>query len=272
MSSRTKTFTSRLLAGPALTDLRGALRLLPVIIFMAKGDLRARYRRSVLGPFWLTLGTAIGTLGLGLVWSELFRMDRNKFVPALTAGLILWQFLSGCIVEATSAYWRQSAIIRNVSVPLSVHPIQMLVKHLVNLAHNLPVFLVVALWFDVPVNRYTLLFIPCLLLVAANLMWVTMLFSMLGARFRDLEYLLAAAMPMLMFLSPVFYRPEYLSVSGPVMWFNPFTHLIELTRYPLLGGAPPNSVVLTNLLFCAVGWAVTLMVFNAKHDRIAYWV
>ena len=86
----------RLADGPALADLHRAARLLRVIAFMAAGDLRARYRRSVLGPFWMTLGTAIGTLGLGLVWSELLHMDQARFVPSLTTGLVMWQLLSGC--------------------------------------------------------------------------------------------------------------------------------------------------------------------------------
>ena len=262
----------RILAGPAFTDIRTAINLMPLIAFMARGDLRARYKRSVLGPLWLTLGTAMGTLGLGLVWSELFKMERDKFVPALTAGLIMWQLLSGCILEATTTYWRQASIIRNVSMPLSVHPIQMVVKHLVNFFHNLPVFIIVVYFFNVPVTPSTLLFIPCMLLLIANLLWITLLFSMLGARFRDLEYVVAAALPVLMFLSPVFYRPNYLPVSGELMWLNPFSYLIELIRYPLLGTAPPAFVVVTNLLYCAIGWVFAISVFNAKRDRIAYWV
>ena len=94
----------KVLGGPALTDLRHAWGLLHVIAFIAASDLRARYRRSVLGPFWMTLGTAAGTLGLGLVWSELLRMERASFVPSLTCGLILWQLLSGCILESTTTY------------------------------------------------------------------------------------------------------------------------------------------------------------------------
>lgn len=263
---------TNLTAGAGITDIRRALALLPLIAFMARGDLRARYKRSVLGPLWLTLGTAIGVLGLGIVWSELFKMERATFVPALTAGLILWQLLSGCIVEATTAYWRQAAIIRNISVPLSIHPIQLVIKHLINFAHNLPVFVAVVFFFDVPVTVHTLLIIPCMVLIAANLLWITLLFSTLGARFRDLEYLVAAAMPILMFLSPVFYRPHYVPIAGEYIWLNPFSQFIELARYPLLGSAPPAFVVLTNLLFCVLGWAFTLHVFNAKRDRIAYWM
>lgn len=260
------------LAGPGVADLRQAWQMLPVIAFLAASDLRVRYRRSVLGPFWMTLGTAAGTLGLGLVWSELLRMERATFVPSLTAGLILWQLLSGTMTDATTTYWRQAALIRNLSMPLSMPPIQMVLKHLINFAHNLPVLLAVGLLFDVPVTRHTLLVLPCLLLLAANLLWITLLLSMLGARFRDLEYVLNAAMPVLMFLSPVFYRPDYLPFSAHFIWFNPFSHLIELIRYPLLGTAPPGFVVLTNVLLCLGGWMATLWLFNAKRNRIAYWL
>lgn len=262
----------KVLGGPALSDLRHAWGLLHVIAFIAASDLRARYRRSVLGPFWMTLGTAAGTLGLGLVWSELLRMDRASFVPSLTCGLILWQLLSGCILESTTTYWRQASLIRNLSMPLSMPPIQMVLKHLINFAHNLPVLLVVVLAFDVSVTRHTLLALPCLLLVAANLLWLALLLSMLGARFRDLEYVLGAALPLLMFLSPVFYRPDYLPFSAQFIWFNPFSHLIELVRYPLLGAAPPGFVVLTAALLCLGGWIGTLWLFNAKRNRIAYWI
>jgi lipopolysaccharide transport system permease protein len=270
---RTMISTARkVAAGPAFTDLQRAARLLHVIAFMAAGDLRARYRRSVLGPFWMTLGTAAGTVGLGLVWSELLRMDRASFVPSLTAGLIMWQLLSGCLTESTTTYWRQSAILRNLSVPLSMPPIQMLLKHLINFLHNLPVFLAVLLVFRLPVGWATLLAVPGLLLVAANLLWITLLFAMLGARFRDFEYVVGAAMPVLMFLSPVFYRPSYLPFNGRFVWLNPFSHLIEVVRYPLLGAAPPGFVVLTTVAMAVSGWAFTLWLFNAKRNRIAYWL
>jgi lipopolysaccharide transport system permease protein len=253
-------------------DLTRAFRSFPLIAYLAWSDLQARYRRTVLGPFWLTLGTALGTAGLGLIWSELFALDRAVFVPALTAGLIMWQLLSGCTTDATTTFWRQGAMIRNVQMPLAVYPIQMVVKHSLNFLHVLPVFVVVALVFDVPVNANTLLVVPCLAITLANLLWITTLLSMLGARFRDLEYLLVAGMPILMFLSPVFYRPSYLPITGRLVWLNPFSHFIELVRYPLLGTVPPAFVVLTNLAFLLLGSVFTLRLFHLKRDRIAYWV
>ncbi|BBO60095.1 ABC transporter permease [Mycoavidus sp. B2-EB] len=257
---------------PALEDIREALQKASLIAFMAWSDVRARYKRSVLGPFWLTLGTAVGTVGLGFIWSELFKIDRSIFIPTLTSGLIIWQFIAGCITEAPTAFTRQAAIIRNLVLPLSIHPIQLVVKHLINLLHNLPVFFVVSIVFNVNFTYYSLLVVPCLLLVVANLLWITLMLGLLGARLRDLEYLVMAIMPILMFLSPVMYRPNYLPFSQKLMWLNPFSHLIEIVRAPLLGMPPSLFVVCINLAICVLGWLVALVFFSKKKTRVALWV
>jgi ABC-type polysaccharide/polyol phosphate export permease len=261
-----------LYSAPGVADLRKALMMLPMLLHLARSDLLARYRRSILGPFWLTLGTAAGTVGLGWVWSELFKIDRAQFIPSLTVGLIAWALISGCVLEAPMTFARQGLIIRNLPTPLAIHPIQLVVRHLVNFAHNLPVFLAVVLFLDVPVNAHTLLAIPLFLLVVANLLWMTLVLSVLGSRFRDLEYLLAATMPLLMFLSPVFYRPGSLTATAHLVWFNPFSHLIEVIRYPLLGSVPPTFLIVSNVAFCVVGWTFAIALFNAKRDRIAFWI
>lgn len=232
----------------------------------------ARYKRSVLGPFWLTLGTAIGVGGLGLLWSELLKVDRSSFIPSLTAGLIIWQFLAGCMTDSSTLFIKQASVIRNLQLPYFIHPIQLLMRHAINFAHNMLVFLAVVLLLNVPVNWNILWLVPGLVLVSANLLWIILLFGMLGARFRDFEYAVSSLVPLLFFISPVLYRPGYLPLAGQWIWMNPFSHFIELIRTPLLGSAPPDYVILTTALLAVAGWSITFMLFNARRNRIAYWV
>ena len=257
---------------PGLADILETFKLPRLIFYMAWSDIRARYKRSVLGPFWITISTAIGVVGLGFVWSELFKMDRAAFIPVLTIGLILWQFISTCIVESTSVFSRQANIIRNLNLPISLHTAQMILRLLINLAHNIPLFFLVMLILGGKFNLNTLMFFPGFLLVIANLFWISLLIATLGARFRDLEYLLSTMMPLLMFLSPVMYRPNALPFSGKYLWFNPLTDLIEIVRYPLLGEAAPSFVYAVNIGMLLIGGTLTLLLFNAKRNRIAFWV
>jgi lipopolysaccharide transport system permease protein len=114
--------------------------------------------------------------------------------------------------------------------------------------------------------------IPGILLVIANLYWMSLMIGTLGARFRDLEYLVSMIMPLLMFLSPVMYRPNALPSIGKYMWLNPLADMIEIVRYPLLGQITPSFVYAVNIGMLLVGSALTLTLFNAKRNSIAFWV
>jgi lipopolysaccharide transport system permease protein len=257
---------------PGLADIVDAFRMPRLILYMGWSDIRARYKRSVLGPFWITLSTAVGVVGLGFIWSELFKMDRAVFIPMLTIGLILWQFMSACIIESPSVFIRQANIIRNLNLPIALHPAQLVLRHLINLAHNIPLFILVAVFLGRTFDWQTLMVIPGLFCVIANLYWMSLMIGTLGARFRDLEYLISTTMPLLMFLSPVMYRPSALRSFGQYIWLNPLADMIEIVRYPLLGEATPGFVYLINIGMLLAGGAVTVILFNAKRNRVAFWV
>lgn len=257
---------------PAMEDITESLHRFDLIVYLAISDLRSRYRRTVLGPFWFTLNTLVASVGLGLLWSELLNIDRVTFMPSITVGMIVWSFISGIIVDSTTLYSTQSTVIRNINLPLSIWPAQLVSRHLINLAHTAPVFLVLAYALRFPLTKIAWLALPGLLLVSLNMLWLSLLLGMLGARFRDLGHLVVSLMPLIMLVSPVFYRPNFLPFSENIMWLNPFSHFIELVRYPLLGSPPPLFVVKTNLLLFAIGTILTLWIFNRKHHRISFWL
>ncbi len=257
---------------PGLADLIRMLKNPELVLFMAWSDVRARYKRSVLGPFWITLSTAIGAVGLGFIWSELFHLERRTYVPMLTIGLILWQFFSSGITEASGVFIRQASLIKNLDLPISLHAGQLVLRQTINLAHNVPLFFLVVLILGTPMNPVCFLALPALLLVILNLFWIILLIGILGARFRDLEYLIGSIMPLLMFFSPVLYRPNALPFTGKFLWLNPLAHMIEIVRHPLLGEMPPTVSVVGNIVLLLVGGSVTLFLFNKKRNRIALWV
>jgi lipopolysaccharide transport system permease protein len=199
-------------------------------------------------------------------------MERKAFIPMLTIGLILWQFLSASLTEASGVFTRQANIIRNLNLPFALYPAQLILRQLINLAHNIPLFFVVVLVLGVPLSASSLMAIPGFILCVANLFWMVLLIGILGARYRDFEYLISMVMPLLMFLSPVMYRPNALPFSGQYIWFNPIASMIEVVRYPLLGEPTPDFIYWINIGMLVVGSTITVLFFNAKRNRIAFWV
>ena len=247
------------------------LHSITVALHFAWGDTKARYRRSVLGPFWIVLSTAVGVVGLGFLWSSLLHTDKATFIPSLTVGLIVWQLLNSTITEGPQVFLRYSSLIRNISVPLILFPILSLAKNIIIFLHNCLVIVAVMLIFHLPLSPVQLLVIPGFLLLAANLLWISLFVGMLGARFRDLELLIGAIMPMMFFLSPVIFRPDHL-VSQALIWFNPFSYFITIIRDPLQGVVPPPFVYGVTFAMLVAGWTAATMLYKMRRTRLAFWI
>lgn len=253
-------------------DITAGFCRLNMAIYFAWGDTRARYRRSFLGPFWMVLSSAVSVAGLGFLWSLLLKDDPAKLVPSLTIGLVVWQFLSSCILEAPSIFYRNSHFIRNITTPYFVFIIHMLLRQLINFAHNFIVIIGVLIYFSTPINLNQLLIIPGLLLVLLNLSWIVLLISMLGSRFRDFEQIVGAVMPLFFFMSPVIFRPSQLSMAKEIIWLNPFSYLITLIRDPIVGQIPPMFVYQVTIISLFIGGLFTIYQFGKQRKFIAFWI
>jgi ABC-type polysaccharide/polyol phosphate export permease len=259
-------------AAPARDDLRRALGMMPVAFHFAWGDIRARYRRSLLGPLWMALGTIIGVVGLGYLWSAIFQLPYRDYVPSLAIGLVIWQFISAAIAESPSLLVRNAPIIRNLRTPVAFFSLQLLLRHVITLGHNALVVLAVLLVYPPPWSLVQFLSLVGMALVAANLWWISLTLSMLGARYRDLDPLVAAAMPLLFFLSPVVFNPEHLSVQRSVIWLNPITYFIAVIREPIQGTVPDAAVYGVVCAVLVVGWTAAFWLLARRAGRVAFWI
>ncbi|USE33903.1 ABC transporter permease [Endozoicomonas sp. SCSIO W0465] len=243
-----------------------------LVINLAWDDIKVRYARSVIGPFWLVMTTAISALGLGYVWSILFNQNKSTFIPALCIGLVIWQFLSSCIMETPNCFIVNTAIIRNTINPILIYPLVAIIRNLIILAHNFLIIFIVFCLYPPNFGYNTFLIIPGLILVIGNLIWISVILGFLGARYRDLSPAITSMMTILFFLSPVIYKPDQLGLKAMVIWLNPFTYLISAIRDPLTGHASPSFsyVVMTSTLI--IGFMVMAIMIEKYRYRIPYWL
>jgi len=248
------------------------MSLLRNAIYLAWTDTRARYKKSFLGPFWLTLSNLIGVLGLSLVWANLLKEDMHTFVPSLTIGMIVWQLVAGAIGDAPGTFVRQANVIRNVAIPTWFFAVRALSRHAINLVHNLVIVVGVVIYFKFPLTLVTWLAVPGLALVILNLYWITFFLGIIGARFRDIEYLVSSFLPLLFFISPVIFRPDRLPVSMEIIWMNPLSYFIEVVRAPFLGKVPSLATYLIMLGLLLTGGTLTALITHSRGKRIAFWI
>ncbi len=256
----------------AVADFREALERWPLWMTLGWHDILSRYRRTVLGPIWNTLSTAISIGGLGVVYGVLFKADLRQFLPYLAAGMISWIFVSTMVTDGCQTFLATAPVIKNVRLPLASYGLRVLVRNTLLFAHNLPVFVLVGLLFGIRPTAATALFVPGLALVLATSLWVTLALGILGARFRDLPPVVTSLVGVAFFVTPVVWDRGMLGEHQIIAAVNPFTHFVALLRDPLVGKAPPGEAWIAALAITAIGWCVTFWLFRRCRSRVVFWL
>ena len=235
-------------------------------------DIRKRYRRSVLGPFWLTLSMAVMVGSLGLIYGTLFRLDLEGYLPFLAVGLATWTFIASFLNEGCISFIELEPLIKNVRIPMSLHILRALWRNLIIYGHNIVIFAVIAPLFGIWPGAAALLAVAGLALLLVNAGWIMLLLGMICTRFRDVPPIIGSVVQLLFFVTPVMWKPELLGDRRYLMVLNPFYHLLEVIRAPLLGQVPGWESWAAGLLLAAAGWAFTFACFTRFRKRIVYWL
>jgi ABC-type polysaccharide/polyol phosphate export permease len=256
----------------AFADLLNGVRLHALWTRLAFHDVRQRFRRSVLGPFWLTLsmGTMVATLGI--VFSSLFQQDIAKMLPYIATGIIFWGLLTGCINEGATVFISAEAFIRNVPTRLSLHFYRMMARNVMIWCFNMAIYVVILIYFELLPGWNMLLFIPGFLLFLINVAWISLAAGVLSTRYRDIPQIIANLIQVVFFLTPIFWSPANLPSRPAFVTLNPFYHLIEVVRAPLLGVARPWMSWVLCMGMAVAGLGFTAYLYRRAHSRIAYWV
>ncbi|MFT0171983.1 ABC transporter permease [Paraburkholderia mimosarum] len=258
----------------AFSDISAAIRRFPLVGMLGWQDVRQRYRRSALGPLWLTIsmGVLIGTIGV--VFGTIFKTPLKQFLPFLSIGIIFWSFISTVITESCSGFIAAEGIIKQLPIPLFVHILRMMWRNILILGHNLVIFPLVLLAVATLPQPTVFLAIPGFVLLILNLAWLGLLLALVCTRFRDLAQIVTSALQVVFYLTPIVWAPKTLTspYAAYLLNLNPIYHLIEIVRAPLLGELPTVLNWTCTGGMAILGWAITLLVYGRYKRRIAYWL
>ena len=239
---------------------------------LAWNDIRQRYRRSVIGPFWLTISMGMMVGGLAYLYAGLFNQDIHQYLPYVATGLIIFGLISSLITDASTVFITGSRAILQIKAPISVYLYQMVWRNLIIFGHNMVIYVVILLAFRTAPHWVVLLSVIGVFLTALFGVWIGIVLGAISARFRDVPPIVGTVVQVVFFLTPIFWRPEQLPDRALFVKMNPFYHLVEVVRFPLLGQAPPLSTWVAIVGLNVVGAIVALFFFAKYRARIAYWV
>jgi ABC-type polysaccharide/polyol phosphate export permease len=263
---------SSLALAKAMQDFVSGIGSIHVWPMLGWQEIRLRYRRSTLGPIWLTISTGALIGGMGPLYGRLLGQDLGSYYPYLAIGYVLWIFISSVMNDACTVFINAEGLIKQIRMPLTVHVLRMIWRNLIILLHNCVIVAIVLAFFPPALNWHMLLVPLGIAALAVNGVWVGLVLGTLCSRFRDVPQLVGSLVQIGFFLTPVLWHPASLGKYGWVAAWNPVTYFLEVARAPLLGepvGARTLAVVVT---ITVSGYAAALLLFARYRARIPYWV
>ncbi|HEX5247049.1 MAG TPA: ABC transporter permease [Gaiellaceae bacterium] len=240
-------------------------------------DLQAKYRGSALGVLW-TIVNPIMLMGVYLLvfsvmWSTRFAAVSH-YPLFLLSGLAIWTFFAAALQSATRSMLDNANLIRKIRFPRQLVPLSVVGAHLVSFAAMLVILLVLNGILLPRVRATELLAIPLAALVVGLVSGLALTFASLNVLFRDVEFIVAAALVPWFFLTPVIYPlsqfAKHRHVVEVIHWVNPLSPAVQAVRAPLfLGQMPFWGDALYLVVACAVALVLGAFVFTRVDDQIA---
>jgi ABC-type polysaccharide/polyol phosphate export permease len=258
----------------AVQDLMQSIHTPAAWWVISKQQVLTKYRRTILGPWWITLQRLFFIAGLSLLFGTLLGRDIATFIPYVATGFIVFGVTVGSLNSSATLITANVAVLKNSAMPISIINFRFLSTTLIQLGHDLVALSVVLLlthrnWTDAAV-----LSVFGLAIVLVNAFAISFWVSPLAARFRDLAPLIQTLSSVFMFITPIFWHPDDLG-SGGREWltvWNPFAYLLEIVRSPLLGESVSSLSWILAIGITLLNVALGFYVFSYSRQKLRYWV
>lgn len=249
----------------------GWLDSLRIAAALAWSDMRHRYVRSLLGPFWMSLQMAIVVAVLGSVIGQMSNADMMARLPMLALSMTAWTFLNSVVLDATTALQNSASLIRDRALPPVIFLLQCTFRQGLFALHNACVPLLLWLLLSPHDLSGALAALPGLSLFVICTFGLSLVLGALATRYRDLKPIIESTLMLAFLASPVIWSADMINHRSTVMRLNPLTHLFAVWREPLAGG----HVDATSIIYVLVALALLLCasVLTLVHLRkAAFWI
>ena len=195
-------------------------------------------------------------------------------VPFFVAlGIVFWGLISQTVIEGCESFVQASGMLSQTSLPMLTFVWRTVLRNLAALLHHLVIVVAVIAGFGLWRTMDLPLALAGLGLVLANVSWMCLLTAIISARFRDIPQIVMSVMQFSMFMTPVFWQPgERVGLMDAVLTWNPFFHMLDAIRAPLMGVAPEASTFSVLVVMALAGWAVAFGLFTATRRRIVHYL
>jgi lipopolysaccharide transport system permease protein len=223
---------------PVLSNLREVWAHRELLYFLIWRDLKVRYKQTIFGVAWVILQPLLMALVFAVFIGRLARVpsDGVPYAVFAYAGLLPWLFFSNSVASGSHSLIANNYVITKIYFPRLILPIAVVGVRLVDFLIAFSVLVALMLYYGIYVT-WSILMLPVFIAQITLLaLGISIWFSALNARYRDVGAVLPVVLQLWMFMSPIIYPVSFVPQSWR-LWYalNPVSGIIEGFRAALFG-------------------------------------
>ncbi|NLG99339.1 MAG: ABC transporter permease [Chloroflexi bacterium] len=232
-----------------------------LVYFLTWRDIKVRYKQAALGVAWAVIQPVVNMVIFTLIFGRLAGLETDANIPQewypifSFAALLPWQLFQGALQRSGISLVGNANLLTKVYFPRLIIPFSSAAAGLVDFGISFLVLLGLMVFYRVPLN-WNILWLPALVLLAlAAALAVGLWLSALNVQYRDVQHMIPFLLQAWMYASPVVYSIDLIPAHGPwriLYGLNPMTGVIQGFRWALLGGAPPDKIMVVSILMVVV--------------------
>jgi lipopolysaccharide transport system permease protein len=247
-----------------------------LIMLFVRRDFVAKYKQTILGPFWFVLNPLISTLMYTLVFAGIAKISTEGIPPQLfyLSGIVAWSYFAACLNGTSSTFLNNAGIFGKVYFPRLASPISIIISSVVQLGIQLLLLATFMIYYsitgyDININSY-IFFLPLLIITLALLgLGFGIIFSAMTTKYRDLSNFLGFGVQLWMYITPIIYPSSQVPEKYRILVFiNPVAPLVEAFKFGLIGAGEFNSGrLLYSVAFTVILLFVGVIMFNRTEQN-----
>jgi ABC-type polysaccharide/polyol phosphate export permease len=230
---------------------------------LARRDIKSRYARTLLGPWWSASSLLITVIGITLSTTLLSGRSASLEAPRIAYAMAVWFLISSILIEAASTFESDRTLLLNSTFTEKTMIARLIWRNLLVFLHNWVVVffvLVLARGSVSSIARGLLSLVVSGSLIAIALFFPTLYIARFGLRFRDSQIFIVSATQMGFFITPIFWDPPRNGALRLVFEINPFGWLIFTGKQFFQTGSIHSDLIGRIFIFCFMSLIVGIMI------------
>jgi lipopolysaccharide transport system permease protein len=245
-----------------------------LLFFLTWRDIKVRYKQAALGVAWAILQPLFTMVIFSVIFGQFAKLPSEGIpYPIFSyAALLPWQFFANALTHASTSLVGNSNLLTKVYFPRLIIPFSAVTAGLVDFLISFVIFIGLMIFYRIQPTWNILWLIPLTILILFTALAVSLWFSALNVKYRDVQYMIPFLVQAWMYASPVAYSTGLIPSQG--IWkyiygLNPMAGVIQGFRWALLGGSPPDEMMIISIIIVIVILLSGLVYFRHMEKSFA---